>query len=54
MSKVINTEQTTNKKPSSSKKKWREIEELRDRYALMKELQEDDFCLDMDIDELSI
>lgn len=41
-------------KKSASKKKWREIEEIRDRYALMKELREDDYSLDIDIDELGI
>jgi hypothetical protein len=41
-------------KKANSKNKWREIEEIRDRYALMKELQEDDHNLDIDIEELGI
>jgi len=53
MNKINKTNNQTKSK-SSSKKKWREIEEIRDRYALMKELQDDDFCLDMEIEDLSI
>jgi hypothetical protein len=41
-----------NTKKSGTKQKWREIEAIRDRYQLMKELQEDDYSLELEIDEL--
>ena len=53
MSKSDNSANKTNKR-SRSKKHWREIEEIRDRYALMRELQENDYCLELEIDDLAI
>lgn len=39
-------------KKSRAKTKWREIEAIRDRHQLMKELQEDDYTYDWEGDEL--
>lgn len=43
-----------NAKKSSNKQKWREIEAIRDRHQLLKELQEDDYCWDVDTKELGL
>ncbi len=43
-----------NAKKSANKQKWREIEAIRDRHKLMKELKEDDYCWEMDLDELRL
>ena len=53
MNKVNQSNDNTKQKPTN-KRKWRELEDLRDRYALMRELQEDDFLLEMEIDDLTI
>ena len=53
MLRVNKSPQKKAKKPSS-KHKWREIEAIRDRYQLMKELQEDDYSLEMELDDLVI
>ena len=53
MNKIDKGAQKTSKK-SSSKQKWREIEAIRDRYQLMKELQEDDYSLDLEIEDLGL
>ena len=50
----INTNDDKSSKKTSAKKKWREIEDLRNRYALMRELQEDDHLLELEIDDLRI
>ena len=50
----IDTTNDNNTKKTSTRKKWREIEDLRNRYALMRELQEDDHLLELDIDDLVI
>lgn len=49
-------EKTSEKSPKKtrSKQKWREIEAIRDRYQLMKELQDDDYSLEMDVEEISL
>lgn len=52
MSNIKNSPQKSAKK--STKQKWREIEAIRDRHQLMKELREDDYCWEMDVDQLKI
>ena len=41
-------------KKTRSKTKWREIEAIRERRQLMKELQEDDYSVELDFDELGL
>ena len=53
MNKNNHPQTKTDKKPGI-KRKWRELEDLRDRYALMRELQEDDYALELEIDDLRI
>jgi hypothetical protein len=53
MNKIDKGSQKTTKK-SSSKQKWREIEVIRDRFQLMKELQDDDYSLELDIEDLGL
>lgn len=50
----INATNDKSTKKTSARKKWREIEDLRNRYALMRELQEDDHLLELEIDDLLI
>lgn len=53
MSSIKNAPQKDAKK-SSTKQKWREIEAIRDRYQLAKDLQDDDYCWEIDLEELGI
>jgi hypothetical protein len=39
---------------TSAKNKWREIENIRDRFQLMKELRDDDYSLEMDMEDLGL
>jgi hypothetical protein len=49
------TESTPDKeKKTRSKTKWREIETIRDRRQLMKELQEDDYSVELDFEALGL
>ncbi|MGI2257760.1 DUF3545 family protein [Shewanella sp. GXUN23E] len=45
-------ERPTRSRGSNKKRKWREIEALKDKQRLLRELQEIDSNLDYDIDEL--
>ena len=50
----INKSTPSKEKKTRSKSKWREIEAIRERNQLMKELQEDDYSLDLDFEELGL
>jgi hypothetical protein len=50
----INKSPAKGAKKATSKQKWCEIEASRDRYELMKELRENDYSLEMDIEELGL
>ncbi|RUO70937.1 DUF3545 family protein [Pseudidiomarina salinarum] len=39
-------------KASAGKRKWREIEAIKEKYRLRQELQEMDFGLDLELDQL--
>ncbi|MEX1222730.1 Protein of unknown function [Pseudidiomarina planktonica] len=39
-------------KSRNSKRKWREIEAIKEKYRLRQELQEMDFGLDVDLEEM--
>ncbi|MCC5855686.1 MAG: DUF3545 family protein [Idiomarina sp.] len=41
-------------KGRGSKRKWREIEALKERHRLKKELADIDYCLDYELDELEL
>lgn len=41
-------------KSRASKRKWREIEELKERHRLRKELMDIDYCFDCELDELKL
>ncbi len=47
-----NTEAKT--KGQRSKRKWREIEMLKERHSLLKELEGIDYCSSYDLDELEL
>ena len=51
---TINKSPSGKEKKSRSKSKWREIEAIRERNQLMKELQEDDYGTDLDFEELGL
>lgn len=51
---TINKSTGNKEKKTRSKSKWREIEAIRERNQLMKELQEDDYAHDLDFDELGL
>ncbi len=36
------------------KRKWREIEMLKERHSLLKELEDIDYCFNYDLDELEL
>jgi hypothetical protein len=50
----INKSPAKGAKKATTKQKWREIEAIRDRYELMKDLREDDYSLEMDMEELGL
>lgn len=43
-----------NGKSRASKRKWREIEQLKERHQLRKELMDIDYCFDCDLEELEL
>ncbi|AXQ13149.1 MULTISPECIES: DUF3545 family protein [Shewanella] len=45
-------ERPSRSRSSNKKRKWREIEALKDKHRLLKELQEIDSSFDYDIDSL--
>ncbi|GGI69038.1 DUF3545 family protein [Shewanella gelidii] len=45
-------EKPTRSRSSSKKRKWREIEAIKDRQRLMKELQDIDDSFELDIDTI--
>lgn len=45
-------ERPSRSRSSNKKRKWREIEALKDKHRLLKELQEIDSSFDYDIDNL--
>ena len=45
-------EKPTRSRGSNKKRKWREIEALKDKQRLLKELQDIDSSLDYDIDDI--
>ncbi|MCL1036888.1 DUF3545 family protein [Shewanella corallii] len=45
-------EKPTRSRGSNKKRKWREIEALKDKRRLLKELQDIDSSLDYDIDDI--
>jgi len=49
--KVVNEK---NDKSRGSKRKWREIEAIKEKYRLRQELQDMDFALDIDLDEMEL
>ncbi|MCJ8267776.1 MAG: DUF3545 family protein [Psychrosphaera sp.] len=50
----INKSPSKSAKKATTKQKWREIEAIRDRYELMKELRDDDYSLEMDMEDLGL
>lgn len=50
----INKSTPNKEKKTRSKNKWREIEAIRDRRQLIKELQEDDYGYDLNLEELGL
>ncbi|WP_144210118.1 DUF3545 family protein [Shewanella donghaensis] len=47
-------ERPTRSKSSNKKRKWREIEELKDRQRLLKELQDIDTSFDFDFEAMPL
>ncbi|MGM0482088.1 MAG: DUF3545 family protein [Pseudomonadota bacterium] len=49
--------QQVNEKSSkgrAAKRKWREIEQLKEKYQLREELAEMDYCYDLDLEHLDL
>ncbi|MBY6063794.1 DUF3545 domain-containing protein [Pseudidiomarina sediminum] len=51
-SQELGSVETKQSKSRRSKRKWREIEALKEKYRLKEELQDMDYGLDLELDEL--
>ncbi|WP_375751295.1 DUF3545 family protein [Vibrio sp. HN007] len=50
----MNEGQTRSSRAKPAKRKWREIEAIKDRQRLQKELMDLDCCLDYSIDDIDL
>ncbi|WP_404401599.1 DUF3545 family protein [Idiomarina seosinensis] len=41
-------------KGRATKRKWREIEQLKEKYQLREELAEMDYCYDLDLEQIDL
>lgn len=53
-SEELNGVETKSSKSHATKRKWREIEALKEKYRLRDELKDMDYGLDLELDELDL